>query len=237
MPSGRSCWRHYHPDQCSVTAVVVVPVNTAYQVSASLWPALLLSLAQTSVQQPHLAASKVHMQRPLFIQPDRCIIHWQVVWLHTKLTTNSCTATWEQLLASPKPEEYLPTFWYYQWEGSTRHEKIQVPLSYSTMSSTSCDARRTDSSRLSSTAVALFVRPEAWSSSLSWHPSSFWAFCEECFGRRPAWILVKKKKETSTPVEDVGRNGLLLQWRTVDKRHRRWAAQRESLPVQQGHFA
>ena len=63
------------------------------------------------------------------------------------------------------------------------------------MSSTSCDARRTDSSRLSSTDVALFVRPEAWSSSLSWHPSSFWAFCEECFGRRPAWILVKKERD------------------------------------------
>ena len=66
------------------------------------------------------------------------------------------------------------------------------------MSSTSCDARRTDSSRLSSTAVALFVRPEAWSSSLSWHPSSFWAFCEECFGRRPAWILVKKERDVHT---------------------------------------
>ena len=51
MPSGRSCWRHYHPDQCSVTAVMVVPVNTACQVCANSWPALLLSLAQTSIQQ------------------------------------------------------------------------------------------------------------------------------------------------------------------------------------------
>ena len=31
MSSGRSCKRHYHPDQCSVTAVVVVPANMAYQ--------------------------------------------------------------------------------------------------------------------------------------------------------------------------------------------------------------
>ena len=72
MPSGRSCWRHYHPDQCSVTAAVVVPVNTAYQVCANSWPALLLSLAQTSVQQPHLgclqgpyAKAFVHSAWPL----------------------------------------------------------------------------------------------------------------------------------------------------------------------------
>ena len=89
------------------------------------------------------------------------------------------------------------TFSCHQWEGSTKHEKVQVPLSHSTMSSTSCDARRTHSSRLSSTAIALFVRPEAWSSSLSWHPSVIFGILRRVFWPQTSLNPREKRKTRS----------------------------------------
>ena len=224
---------YYHPDQCSVT-VVVVPVNTAYQVCANSWPALLLSLAQTSVQQPHLgclqgpyAKAFVHSAWPLHhsltgsVAPHNAhnqqlhcnmgtILQSQrsICWLSDVISGKAALGTKKYKSHSPIP----------QWA------RRRVTL----VEQTHRDFHRRPSHCLSDLRLGAAVFHGTHS-----HFGHSAKSVLDADQHESSW----KKKETSTPVEDIGRNGFLLQWRTVDNLHRRWAAQRESLPVQQGHFA